>query len=93
MFRYAKIKYAPKVCSAVFRSPISPFGLTHVTFSFTLGQEAVCVGIKGGIRDVDTVITSYRAHGFAHMMGVSVQGVLSELTGKVSGCVRGKVGN
>ena len=40
---------------------------------------------------MDTVITSYRAHGFAYMMGISVQGVLSELTGKTSGCVRGKV--
>jgi len=57
------------------------------------GQEAVCVGIKSGIRDMDTVITSYRAHGFAYMMGISVQGVLSELTGKTSGCVRGKGGS
>merc|ERR1711992_85153 len=58
------------------------------------GQEAVCVGIKGGIREgLDSVITSYRAHGFAHMMGISVLGVLSELTGKVSGCVRGKGGS
>lgn len=57
------------------------------------GQEAVCVGIKSGIRDIDTVITSYRAHGFAYMMGISVQGVLSELTGKTSGCVRGKGGS
>lgn len=24
------------------------------------GQEAVCVGIKAGIRDQDSVITSYR---------------------------------
>merc|ERR1712001_299701 len=53
------------------------------------GQEAVCVGIKGGLRDFDSVITSYRAHGFAYVMGISVLGVLSELTGKVSGCVRG----
>ena len=58
---------------------------------FLLGQEAVCVGIKGGLRDFDSVITSYRAHGFAYVMGISVLGVLSELTGKVSGCVRGKV--
>ena len=58
------------------------------------GQEAVCVGIKGGIREgLDSVITSYRAHGFAYMMGISVLGVLSELTGKVSGCVRGKGGS
>ena len=54
----------------------------------------MCVGMKHGIREgLDSVITSYRAHGFAYMMGISVQGVLSELTGKVSGCVRGKVRN
>ena len=58
-----------------------------------LGQEAVCVGITAGIRGQDTVITSYRAHGFAHMMGVSVLGVLAELTGRKSGCVRGKGGS
>ena len=34
-----------------------------------------------------------RAHGFAHVMGVPVLGVLAELTGKKSGCVRGKGGS
>lgn len=57
------------------------------------GQEAVCVGMKAGLRHMDTVITSYRAHGFSHVMGVSVLGVLAELTGKKSGCVRGKGGS
>ena len=41
----------------------------------------------------DTVITSYRAHGFTYMMGVPVLGVLAELTGRQSGCVRGKGGS
>jgi len=57
------------------------------------GQEAVCVGIKAGIREQDSVITSYRAHGFTYVMGVPVLGVLAELTGKQSGCVRGKGGS
>jgi len=57
------------------------------------GQEAVCVGMKAGLREMDTVITSYRAHGFSHVMGVPVLGVLAELTGKKSGCVRGKGGS
>ena len=35
----------------------------------------------------------FRAHGFTYMMGVSVLGVLAELTGKQSGCVRGKGGS
>merc|ERR1711963_1066142 len=56
------------------------------------GQEAIYSGIKAGMRDQDSVITSYRAHGFTYVMGVSVLGVLAELTGK-SGCVRGKGGS
>jgi len=58
------------------------------------GQEAVCCGMKAGLREgLDSVITSYRAHGFSHVMGVSVLGVLAELTGRKSGCVRGKGGS
>jgi len=57
------------------------------------GQEAVYSGIVSALRDQDTVITSYRAHGFTYAMGVSGLGVLAELTGKQSGCVRGKGGS
>merc|ERR1711872_340267 len=41
----------------------------------------------------DSVITSYRAHGFTYVMGIPVIGVLAELTGKKSGVVRGKGGS
>jgi len=57
------------------------------------GQEAVYVGMYSAFRAQDTCITSYRAHGFAHVMGVPVLGVLAELTGRKSGCVRGKGGS
>ena len=57
------------------------------------GQEAVYSGIVSALRGQDTVITSYRAHGFTYAMGVPALGVLSELTGKQSGCVRGKGGS
>ena len=57
------------------------------------GQEAIYVGMKAAFRDQDTVITSYRAHGLTYMMGVPVLGVLAELTGRSSGCVRGKGGS
>merc|ERR1712113_208956 len=57
------------------------------------GQEAIYVGIANALREHDSVITSYRAHGFTYVMGVSVLGVLSELTGRSSGCVRGKGGS
>ena len=37
---------------------------------------------------MDYVITSYRAHGFIHVMGVPVLGVLGKLAGKKSGVIR-----
>merc|ERR1711973_532813 len=49
--------------------------------------------MKAGIREQDSIITSYRAHGFTYVMGVSVLGVLAELTGRKSGVVRGKGGS
>ena len=54
------------------------------------GQEAVYSGIVSALRPQDTVITSYRAHGFTYALGVPVLGVLAELTGKKSGVVRGE---
>jgi len=57
------------------------------------GQEAIYVGMSNTLRKFDSVITSYRAHGFTYCMGVPVSGVLSELTGRSSGCVRGKGGS
>ena len=57
------------------------------------GQEAVYSGIVSALRPQDTVITSYRAHGFSYALGVPILGVLAELTGRKSGCVRGKGGS
>lgn len=57
------------------------------------GQEAVAVGMKAAMRQQDNIISAYRVHGWTHLMGVSVQGVLSELTGKKGGCARGKGGS
>lgn len=57
------------------------------------GQEAVCVGMKAALDEGDSVITAYRAHGWTYMMGVSLLGVLAELTGRSSGCAKGKGGS
>merc|ERR1711942_393031 len=57
------------------------------------GQEATYSGIGAALREQDSVITSYRAHGFTYVMGIPVIGVLAELTGKKSGVVRGKGGS
>lgn len=57
------------------------------------GQEAVAVGMKTSMRKQDSIISAYRVHGWTHLMGVSVEGVLAELTGRKGGCARGKGGS
>jgi len=57
------------------------------------GQEAVAVGMRGAMTEVDSVITAYRAHGWTYLMGVSPFVVIAELLGRKSGCARGKGGS
>lgn len=64
-------------------------GFCHLS----VGQEAVAAGIEHAITPQDTVITSYRCHGFAYMRGASVKEVLGELMGKRSGVSYGKGGS
>jgi len=57
------------------------------------GQEACAVGMTAAMRPDDSVITAYRCHGWTFLMGVSPHGVLAELTGRGTGCSRGKGGS
>lgn len=57
------------------------------------GQEAVAMGMKKAMRPQDSIISAYRVHGWTYLMGVSVAGVLAELTGRKGGCARGKGGS
>lgn len=45
------------------------------------------------MRPQDAVITAYRAHGWTHLMGIDVFGVVAELTGRQSGNAKGKGGS
>lgn len=57
------------------------------------GQEAVAVGMRAAMKQGDDCITAYRCHGWSYLMGVTPLGVLAELTGRQSGCARGKGGS
>lgn len=57
------------------------------------GQEACAVGMKAAMRSDDSVITACRCHGWTYLMGVPVDKVLAELTGRALGCSRGKGGS
>ena len=58
-----------------------------------IGQEAVIAGIQLAKRDGDCTITSYRDHGHIIMSGIDPKYVMAELTGRASGCSKGKGGS
>merc|ERR1712117_331443 len=57
------------------------------------GQEAICVGIKAAMQPQDSIITSYRAHGWSLTRGSKPSAVLAELFGRELGCAKGKGGS
>jgi acetoin:2,6-dichlorophenolindophenol oxidoreductase subunit alpha len=64
-------------------------GTTHLC----IGQEAVSTGVAATLRKGDSVTCTYRGHGHAVAMGMSVKALMAEMMGKVSGCCRGKGGS
>ncbi|XP_034023971.1 pyruvate dehydrogenase E1 component subunit alpha, mitochondrial-like isoform X2 [Thalassophryne amazonica] len=57
------------------------------------GQEACAIGIEAAIKPSDHLITAYRAHGYTYTRGISIKGILAELTGRRGGVVKGKGGS
>ena len=64
-------------------------GSTHLA----IGQEAVSVGIASVLRPTDVVTCTYRGHAAALALGVSPEGVLGEICGRVIGCSGGMGGS
>ncbi len=64
-------------------------GSTHLC----IGQEAVSVGVARAARVSDGVTCTYRGHGMALALGVSVEEVLGEVAGRTTGCAGGLGGS
>lgn len=58
-----------------------------------VGQEAVATGFLDAFRDGDKVITAYRDHAHALLLGATPNKVMAELFGKGTGLVKGKGGS
>ncbi|HEY1407315.1 MAG TPA: pyruvate dehydrogenase (acetyl-transferring) E1 component subunit alpha [Promineifilum sp.] len=58
-----------------------------------IGQEAVAVGSIGARREQDHVITAYRDHAHALLVGTDPKLVMAELLGKETGVSRGRGGS
>ncbi|MDQ3863046.1 MAG: thiamine pyrophosphate-dependent enzyme, partial [Actinomycetota bacterium] len=58
-----------------------------------IGQEAVATGFLQAFKEGDKVITAYRDHAHALLLGSDPKEVMAELYGKVTGLVKGKGGS
>merc|ERR1711881_2113 len=57
------------------------------------GQEACAVGMEAALTPEDSIITSYRAHGWTYTRGQKPSAILAELFGRELGCAKGKGGS
>ncbi len=57
------------------------------------GEEAVAAGFVHAFREGDKVITAYRVHAHALMLGCDPRAVMAELYGRRDGLVKGKGGS
>jgi len=58
-----------------------------------IGQEATAVGTISVLGKNDHIITAYRDHGHALMVGMGMNECMAELFGKYTGCSKGKGGS
>jgi len=58
-----------------------------------IGEEAVATGLLDTYREPDKIITAYRDHAHAILLGSSPNEVMAELYGKGTGLVKGKGGS
>ncbi|MCE7982723.1 MAG: thiamine pyrophosphate-dependent dehydrogenase E1 component subunit alpha [Caldilinea sp. CFX5] len=64
-------------------------GTTHLC----VGQEACSVGMAWAMQKGDTVTCTYRGHGHALALGMTVKAMMAEMMGKESGACKGKGGS
>lgn len=58
-----------------------------------IGQESVAVGTISVLGSDDHIISAYRIHGHALCVGMSMNELMAEMYGKVTGCSQGKGGS
>lgn len=64
-------------------------GTTHLC----IGQEACSVGTAAALKPGDTVTCTYRGHGHALALGMTLKALMAEMMGKASGACKGKGGS
>jgi TPP-dependent pyruvate/acetoin dehydrogenase alpha subunit len=70
-----------------------PDGNMRCPTHFSIGQEAVAVGVCGNLSRADYVISAHRSHAHYIGKGGNLRAMFAELYGKVDGCASGKGGS
>ena len=60
---------------------------------FSIGQEAVAVGVCAGLRQPDLVYSGHRCHAHYLARGGDLTAMVAELYGRENGCTRGRGGS
>jgi TPP-dependent pyruvate/acetoin dehydrogenase alpha subunit len=68
-------------------------GIMPGTIHQCQGQEATAVGVCAALSPRDFITSTFRGHGHALAKGLTVQEMLDELFGAVTGCCKGKGGS
>ncbi|MBN1437249.1 MAG: thiamine pyrophosphate-dependent dehydrogenase E1 component subunit alpha [Sedimentisphaerales bacterium] len=68
-------------------------GIMPGTIHQCQGQEASAVGVCMALNEDDVITSTHRPHGHAIAKGVSIQSMMDELFGKITGCCKGKGGS
>ena len=68
-------------------------GIMPGTIHQCQGQEATAVGVCAALNEDDVVTSTHRPHGHCLAKGLSVDSMMAELFGKVTGCCKGKGGS
>jgi pyruvate dehydrogenase E1 component alpha subunit len=88
--RMLEIRYCEERIQELFLENVIR-GTTHLC----IGQEAVSVGMAAVVDAPrgDTVTCTYRGHGHALALGLSLKSMMAEMMGKEAGCCKGKGGS
>jgi len=68
-------------------------GVVHGTTHTCQGQEAVSVGVAKVLQPSDQVCCTYRGHGHALALGLTIDSVLGEIMGRTTGVIGGVGGS
>ena len=88
LYKMLQIRYTEEKLQELFLANMIR-GTTHLC----IGQEAVSTGVAAALQQGDTVTCTYRGHGHALAMGMSIRSMMAEMMGRISGCCRGKGGS